>query len=158
MLNCALILAMTVRLYLTARYQNPRRKRLRVTRHVRVGQVKNTNIAAVRLSHKLSTGFLTMIKYRLICDQNHEFEGWFADSAAFVSQQKAGYLTCPVCDSVNVRRALMAPNLNSPKTRKSRQPRPPFRHQASRHRPDSPARAAFRPLPCRRKLRRRCRR
>ena len=60
-----------------------------------------------------------MIKYQLICDGDHEFEGWFADSAAFESQQKAGYLTCPVCDSVNVRRALMAPNLNSPKTRKS---------------------------------------
>ena len=61
-----------------------------------------------------------MIKYQLICDGDHEFEGWFADSAAFESQQKAGYLTCPVCDSVIVRRALMAPNLNSPKTRKNR--------------------------------------
>jgi len=60
-----------------------------------------------------------MIKYQLICDGDHEFEGWFADSAAFESQQKAGYLTCPVCDSVNVRRALMAPNLNSPKTRRN---------------------------------------
>jgi len=60
-----------------------------------------------------------MIKYQLICEDDHEFEGWFADSAAFETQQKTGYLTCPVCDSVNVRRALMAPNLNSPKTRKS---------------------------------------
>lgn len=59
-----------------------------------------------------------MIKYQLICDGGHEFEGWFAASAAFESQQKAGHLTCPVCDSVNVRRALMVPNLNSPKTRK----------------------------------------
>jgi len=61
-----------------------------------------------------------MIKYQLICDGDHEFEGWFADSASFEAQQEAGYLTCPVCDSVNVRRALMAPNLNSPKTRKNR--------------------------------------
>ena len=60
-----------------------------------------------------------MIKYQLICDGDHEFEGWFADSAGFESQQKAGFLTCPVCDSANVRRALMAPNLNSPKTRKT---------------------------------------
>jgi len=65
-----------------------------------------------------------MIKYQLICDGEHEFEGWFADSTAFESQQKGGFLTCPVCDSADVRRALMAPNLSSPKTRKER-PVPP---------------------------------
>ena len=60
-----------------------------------------------------------MIKYQLICDKSHEFEGWFGDSAAFESQQESGFLTCPVCGSVDVRRALMAPNLASPKTRKT---------------------------------------
>ena len=60
-----------------------------------------------------------MIKYQLICDKSHEFEGWFGDSAAFESQQKSGFLTCPVCESTDVRRALMAPNLASPKTRKT---------------------------------------
>ena len=60
-----------------------------------------------------------MIKYQLICDKSHEFEGWFGDSAAFESQQESGFLTCPVCGSANVRRALMAPNLASPKTRKT---------------------------------------
>mgnify|MGYP005676957683 CR=1 FL=1 len=60
-----------------------------------------------------------MIKYQLICDKSHEFEGWFGDSAAFESQQEAGLLTCPVCGSADVRRALMAPNLASPKTRKT---------------------------------------
>ena len=60
-----------------------------------------------------------MIKYQLICDQSHEFEGWFGDSAAFESQQASGFLTCPVCESADVRRALMAPNLASPKTRKT---------------------------------------
>ena len=58
-----------------------------------------------------------MIKYQLICDKSHEFEGWFGDSAAFESQQESGFLTCPVCGSADVRRALMAPNLASPKTR-----------------------------------------
>ena len=69
-----------------------------------------------------------MIKYQLICDQTHEFEGWFGDSAAFESQQESGFLTCPVCGSADVRRALMAPNLASPKTRKTdlaEQPGPP---------------------------------
>ena len=60
-----------------------------------------------------------MIKYQLICDDDHEFEGWFGDSAAFESQQRSGLLTCPTCGSASVRRALMAPNLASPKTRKS---------------------------------------
>lgn len=60
-----------------------------------------------------------MIKYQLICDKSHEFEGWFGDSTAFESQQESGFLTCPVCGSADVRRALMAPNLASPKTRKT---------------------------------------
>ena len=60
-----------------------------------------------------------MIKYQLICDKSHEFEGWFGNSAAFESQQESGFLTCPVCGSADVRRALMAPNLASPKTRKT---------------------------------------
>ena len=60
-----------------------------------------------------------MIKYQLICDKSHEFEGWFGDSAAFETQQESGFLTCPVCGSADVRRALMAPNLASPKTRKT---------------------------------------
>lgn len=60
-----------------------------------------------------------MIKYQLICDQAHQFEGWFGDSAGFESQQASGFLTCPVCGSAEVRRALMAPNLASPKTRKT---------------------------------------
>jgi len=60
-----------------------------------------------------------MIKYQLICDKSHEFEGWFGDSTAFESQQESGLLTCPVCGSADVRRALMAPNLASPKTRKT---------------------------------------
>ena len=59
-----------------------------------------------------------MIKYKLICDLAHEFEGWFQTGAAFDVQNEAGLVTCPVCDSVKVRRALMTPNLASPKSRR----------------------------------------
>ena len=59
-----------------------------------------------------------MIKYQLICDLTHEFEGWFQTSAAFDAQNQAGLVTCPVCESVKVRRALMTPNLASPKRRR----------------------------------------
>ena len=58
-----------------------------------------------------------MIKYQLICESEHEFEGWFQTSTAFVAQNHDGLLTCPVCDSNIVRRALMTPNLVSSKSR-----------------------------------------
>jgi hypothetical protein len=60
-----------------------------------------------------------MIKYQLICDQNHEFEGWFQASEAFDAQAESGLLRCPLCDSDQVKRALMTPNLASPKRRKA---------------------------------------
>jgi hypothetical protein len=65
-----------------------------------------------------------MIKYQLICDQNHEFEGWFQASAAFDAQANSGLLRCPLCDSDQVKRALMTPNLASPKRRKEIEPPP----------------------------------
>ena len=60
-----------------------------------------------------------MVKYQLICDQNHEFEGWFEGSAAYDEQVANGLLRCPLCDSDQVKRALMTPNIASPKRRKS---------------------------------------
>lgn len=60
-----------------------------------------------------------MIKYQLICDKDHEFEGWFSSSSAYDSQLSQGLVECPICASHKVRRALMAPNLNSPKMRRS---------------------------------------
>ena len=63
-----------------------------------------------------------MIKYQLICGQNHEFEGWFQASAAFDAQAESGLLRCPLCDSDQVKRALMTPNLASPKRRKAIEP------------------------------------
>nr|ADI19010.1 uncharacterized protein conserved in bacteria [uncultured alpha proteobacterium HF0070_05I22] len=60
-----------------------------------------------------------MIKYQLVCDQNHKFEGWFHGSAAYDEQAANGLLRCPLCDSDQVKRALMTPNLASPKRRKS---------------------------------------
>ena len=60
-----------------------------------------------------------MIKYQLICDLSHEFEGWFQTSASFDAQNQSELITCPVCGSAKVRRALMTPNLASPKRRRS---------------------------------------
>lgn len=52
-----------------------------------------------------------MIRYALICDSAHEFESWFATSASFEDQAKRGLVTCPVCNSAKVERAIMAPNV-----------------------------------------------
>ena len=53
-----------------------------------------------------------MIRFNLICENDHEFDSWFADSKAFDDQQKAGFVTCPVCDSEKVTKSLMAPSIS----------------------------------------------
>lgn len=52
-----------------------------------------------------------MIRYALVCDNAHDFESWFATSASFEEQSRRGLVTCPVCDSGKVQRAIMAPNV-----------------------------------------------
>lgn len=52
-----------------------------------------------------------MIKYALICDNDHEFESWFQNSQAFDTQLAAGDLLCPHCASTKVSKSIMAPNL-----------------------------------------------
>jgi hypothetical protein len=52
-----------------------------------------------------------VILYTLACDQNHSFESWFQNSAAYDKQKKRGHVTCPVCGSAKVEKAIMAPRL-----------------------------------------------
>jgi hypothetical protein len=52
-----------------------------------------------------------MIRYALNCDQGHAFESWFANSAAYDKQAKRGLVSCPVCGSIKVEKAIMAPSL-----------------------------------------------
>jgi len=52
-----------------------------------------------------------MIKYALICDNDHEFETWFQNSQAFDNQLATGDLLCPHCASTKVSKSIMAPNL-----------------------------------------------
>ena len=58
-----------------------------------------------------------MIKYTLVCDKKHEFESWFADSAAFEKQAKRKLVACPACDSTKVEKAIMAPRVAAKKGR-----------------------------------------
>jgi hypothetical protein len=50
-----------------------------------------------------------MIHYQLRCHADHEFDGWFKDSAAFDRQARLGLVECPTCGDKNVVRALMTP-------------------------------------------------
>lgn len=52
-----------------------------------------------------------MIKYTLLCDENHDFEGWFANAAGYERQAEAGQIRCPCCGTVKVRKAMMTPNI-----------------------------------------------
>jgi hypothetical protein len=52
-----------------------------------------------------------MILYTLVCDNKHSFESWFANSAAYDIQVARGLVSCPVCNSSKVEKAIMAPSL-----------------------------------------------
>lgn len=58
-----------------------------------------------------------MIRYTLACDKGHQFESWFADSAAYDKQAKRKLVTCPTCGSAKVEKALMAPQVSTSKKR-----------------------------------------
>ena len=52
-----------------------------------------------------------MIRYNLVCDKRHEFESWFQSSAAYDKQARRGLVSCPLCGSSKVEKAIMAPRL-----------------------------------------------
>ena len=58
-----------------------------------------------------------MIRYALLCEHEHDFEGWFGASADFDDQRARGLLECPVCGSKAVRKAIMAPAVAGTKKR-----------------------------------------
>ena len=62
-----------------------------------------------------------MIRYTLNCEHGHSFESWFANSAAYDKQVKRKLVTCPVCNSAKVEKAIMAPRLG--RTENSEAPR-----------------------------------
>lgn len=52
-----------------------------------------------------------MIRFSLVCDQGHEFESWFRDSAAYDDQAEHGLLSCVHCASTKIGKAIMAPQV-----------------------------------------------
>jgi hypothetical protein len=66
-----------------------------------------------------------MIRYALVCDRDHEFEGWFGSSQDYDDQVARGLLECPSCCSLIVRKQIMAPAVSGTKKREvSAEPHP----------------------------------
>jgi hypothetical protein len=61
-----------------------------------------------------------MIHYNLRCKKGHAFESWFQSSSAYEAQEKRKLVSCPVCGSTKVERAIMAPQIVSKKGRDTR--------------------------------------
>lgn len=58
-----------------------------------------------------------MIRYALICEHDHPFEGWFGASGDYDDQLGRGLLECPTCGSQAVRKQIMSPAVSG--TRKT---------------------------------------
>ncbi|MFK4511349.1 DUF1178 family protein [Bradyrhizobium daqingense] len=65
-----------------------------------------------------------MIRYALHCDRNHDFESWFQSSSAYDQQVKRKLVTCPICGSAKVDKAIMAPRIVGKKGRGRATPPP----------------------------------
>jgi hypothetical protein len=58
-----------------------------------------------------------MIHYNLRCKKGHAFESWFQSSSAYETQEKRRLVSCPLCGSTDVERAIMAPRIARKKGR-----------------------------------------
>ncbi len=52
-----------------------------------------------------------MIQYALKCENDHVFDSWFQSASAFEALEKSGHLSCVVCASNKVKKAVMAPRV-----------------------------------------------
>lgn len=69
-----------------------------------------------------------MIKFTLKCADDHQFDSWFQSAAAFDKLHGAGMVTCAICGTSDVEKALMAPSLGG--SQEAPRPAPPPAEQA----------------------------
>lgn len=65
-----------------------------------------------------------MIKYALKCSDGHGFESWFASAEAYDSLKAAGHVSCAVCGSADVAKAIMAPRVSTARAKVASAPEP----------------------------------
>lgn len=63
-----------------------------------------------------------MIRYDLICEKGHDFDGWFRDSASYDEQASRGLVSCTHCGSAKIEKQLMAPGIPAKANRKEEAP------------------------------------
>ena len=56
-----------------------------------------------------------MIQYSLKCENNHSFDSWFASADAYDKLADSGMVSCAVCGSTKVSKAIMAPRVRTTK-------------------------------------------
>lgn len=61
-----------------------------------------------------------MIRYALVCEEEHGFEAWFSSSSDYDRQVEAGLVECPHCASTAVRKQIMAPAVATARGRETR--------------------------------------
>ncbi len=54
-----------------------------------------------------------MIQYTLKCDQGHRTDSWFQSAKAYDALERGGHLSCALCGSGKISKALMAPRVNA---------------------------------------------
>ncbi len=60
-----------------------------------------------------------MIRYDLVCEKGHEFDGWFRDSDTYDKQAKRGLVSCTHCGTAKIQKQIMAPGIPSKSNKKS---------------------------------------
>ena len=54
-----------------------------------------------------------MIKFDLVCENDHIFEVSFDDSTSYEIQKKKKLIECPFCNSLKISKSVMAPNVTN---------------------------------------------
>lgn len=60
------------------------------------------------------------MKFTLQCDNDHAFEAWFRSNQDYETQAKRGFIECPHCGSIQVAKALMAPQVTTGRAKDAR--------------------------------------
>jgi len=60
-----------------------------------------------------------MIQYSLKCENDHSFDSWFASADAYDKLADNGMVSCAVCGSTKVSKAIMAPRVRTTKGKDS---------------------------------------
>jgi hypothetical protein len=66
-----------------------------------------------------------MIAYDFCCDKDHSFEMWFKDAATYERQAKRKLISCGICGSTKVKKALSAPAISGTRSQNKAAPELP---------------------------------